>query len=929
MEKVFIIITFNNNHFLSDTMEVKKIIGQIITHKTKFLIPLLLLSLTLLFCLTTVSAASGDAIYVNSSSGNDSWDGQSATYNSTSGSGPKLSIKNATGTVNKGGTIHISNGQYAGKNNTNVTIDKNMTIIGESLTGTIINGTNTNWIFHINSGVTVTIHNLTLANGNSTTGGAIENYGNLTVTNCIFTGNTAGWDGTNTNYGGAINNQGTLTVNNCIFNNNSARVGGAIYNSPDSTLNVNSSIFTANTGKLGGAIYNHGSSTVKDSTFTKNTAQRGGAIFNLNYDLLLNVDNCIFTDNDAASNFGGAIYNNAGNVTVKDSTFTDNSALNKGGSVYNEGLFNVISCKFTGNTADYGGAIYNWDTLNIKGSTFTGNGASASGGAIYNIKGVLNATNSTFMQNNATQGGAIYNNGTSTFTSCIFNNNTVSAIGDAIGGAINNIGTLAVINCTFNNNSASGNYNAMGGAICNLCQVSNSGSSSVNCTVTNCTFKGNSAQIGGAICNLCQVINSSSGSVNCTVTNCTFTSNTATDYDGGAICNRCSARGGSGFTNCTVTGCIFTNNTAVVGGALSNSASTLNANFNRFYNNTAATSGNALYCNNGSTDANYNWWSSNKDPKTIPNLIVENGGSVDADIWVILTVSANPTTINNTKISTITADLNHINGGGDLVGGHIPDGPVTLNVPWGSLIDSKQLGAYTTPSMYPCIMALNQGIVHSITIDTINSSITAVFYANEGGVNPLSNPVKVTATADNYTTNNTESAYININKASDLYIKTTSDKKNPKTGEKFTLTYKLGNYGPDAAENVTITFHIPEGLNFANIHVDNGKCTYDPTTRTVTWTLDSVPVGDPYLYLTVQAAGDGTYKIIPSISSDTYNLNSGDSGIITINVQPNNNGNTVNAASKTAIGLHDTGLPLNYLLIAVLMVLSGLVPRRK
>ncbi len=912
-------------------MEVKKIRKQIITRKTKFLIPLMLLSLTLLFCLTTVSAASGDAIYVNGSSGNDSWDGQSAVYNSTTGSGPKLSIKNAAGTVNKGGTIHISNGQYTGENNTNITINKNMTIIGESQTGTIINGTDTNWIFHINSGATVTIQNLTLANGNSTTGGAIENYGNLTVINCIFTSNTAGWDGTNTNYGGAINNQGTLTVNNSIFNNNSARVGGAIYNSPNSTLKVNNSIFTDNAGKLGGAIYNHGSSIIKSSTFTKNTAQRGGAIFNLNYDLLLNVDNCIFTDNNAASNFGGAIYNNAGNVTLTGSTFTDNSALNRGGSVYNEGLFNVISCKFTGNTADYGGAIYNWDTLNVKGSSFTGNSASTSGGAIYNINGILNVTNSTFIQNNATQGGAIYNNGTSTFNGCIFNNNTVFANGNAIGGAINNICILAVYNCAFNNNSASGNYNAMGGAICNLCQVSNSGSSSVNCTVTKCTFTGNSAQIGGAILNLCQVINSSSGSVNCTVTNCAFTSNTATDYDGGAICNRCSARGGSGFTNCTVTGCIFTNNTAVVGGAISNSASTLNANYNRFYNNTATTSGNALYCNSGSVDANYNWWSSNKDPKTILNLIVDNGGSVDAGIWAILTVMANPTTINNTKISTITADLNHINGGGDLVGGHIPDGPVTLNVPWGSLVNlaltllSENLLILQDESgsaNYPLFGDIDYAaITHSITLNTIDGVMTALFYANEGAV-PAVNPVEVTALADGYTTNDTESAYITINKASDLYVKTTSDKKNPKVGETFTLIYKLGNNGPDAASNVTITIPLPDGFEVSQITGD-GKWTYNSTTRTITWTLENVPVGDPYLYITGKVTKAGTYVFSSSISSETYNIVSEDVTPVTINTV-----SQVNAASKT-IPLQKTGLPLNYMLLAVLMIISGLVPKRR
>ena len=888
---------------------VKKIRRQAITNKTRILIPLLLLSLTLLFCLTTVSAASGNNIYVNTE-GNDSWDGQSVVYNSTTKSGPKLSIKNATGTVNKGGTIHIANGQYTGENNTNITINKNMNIIGESQKKTIINGTDTSWIFNISSGVTVTIKNLTLTNGNSTTGGAIENHGNLTVNNCIFTSNTAGWDGTNTNYGGAINNQGNLTVNNSIFTNNNARVGGAIYNSPSSTLNVNNSIFTDNAGKLGGAIYNHGCSTVKGSNFTKNTAQRGGAIFNLNYDLLLNIDNCRFTENSATYNFGGAIYNNDGNVTVNSSIFTDNSAPNRGGAVYNEGLFNMSRCEFTGNTADYGGAIYNWNILNVKGSTFTSNNAGMSGGAIYNINRILNVINSTFMHNNATQGGAIYNNGTSTINGCVFNNNRVYATSDAIGGAICNICTLTVVNCTFNNNSASGDSNVMGGAIGNLCRVSNSGSSSVNCTVTNCTFTGNSAQSGGAILNLCQIITSSSGSVNCTVTNCKFTGNTATGWDGGAISNRCFVRDGSGFTNCTVTGCIFTNNTATNeghGGALSNGGSTLNANFNRFYNNTA-TYGNALYCNGGSVDANYNWWSSNKDPKTISNLIVAESGLVDASTWVILTVKANPTTINNTQKSTITADLNHINGGSELTGGRIPDGPVTLNVPWGSFTSS--------------------GITHSITKNTVEGIMTALFYANEGAV-PIINPVKVTAAADGYTTNDTESAYITINKTSDLYLKTTSSSNKPKVGEKFTLTYKLGNYGPDAAENVTITLKIPERLEFVNIKVDTGKYTYDPITRTVTWTLDSVPVGDPYLYLTVKAADEGTYKIITDITSITYNLNSGDNVIITINIQPNSNENTVNAATKTTIGLQKTGLPLNYLILAVLMVLCGLVPKRK
>ena len=130
--------------------------------------------------MVNVTAASpGDTIYVNSSGGNDSFDGSSWSY-------AKQSISNATGTLNTNGIINIANGQYTGTNNTNIIINKNMTIQGQSETGTIINGTNTNWIFHINTGITVNISDLTLTNGTSNNGGVIYNQGTLTVTNSTF-----------------------------------------------------------------------------------------------------------------------------------------------------------------------------------------------------------------------------------------------------------------------------------------------------------------------------------------------------------------------------------------------------------------------------------------------------------------------------------------------------------------------------------------------------------------------------------------------------------------------------------------------------------------------------------------------------------------------------------------------------------------------
>jgi predicted outer membrane repeat protein len=306
--------------------------------------------------LGNVSAADGDTIYVNGSSGNDLWNGQSATYQSGT-IGPKLSIKNATGTVNKNGTVNIANGQYTGVNNTNITISKNLDINGQSKEGTIINGTGTNWIFNINSGINVTISNLTLTNGNSggSGGAAIYNYGTCTVNSSTFTGNTANGNG------GAILNVGTLTVtNNSTFNGNTATDhGGAIYNTGSGTLTVNNTTFTTNTANgLGGAICNIGTLTVTGSTFTGNTAN---------------------------TYYGGAIYNTgSGTLTVTGSTFTGNTAF-IGGAIFTDGIATVNFNRIVGNTASTGSAIYNFYTTLDASLNWWGSNADPKGNVYGNV----------------------------------------------------------------------------------------------------------------------------------------------------------------------------------------------------------------------------------------------------------------------------------------------------------------------------------------------------------------------------------------------------------------------------------------------------------------------------------------------------------------------------------------------------------------
>jgi len=157
--------------------------------------------------------------------------------------------------------------------------------------------------------------------------------------------------------------------------------------------------------------------------------------------------------------------------------------------------------------------------------------------------------------------------------------------------------------------------------------------------------------------------------------------------------------------------------------------------------------------------------------------------------------------------------------------------------------------------------------------------------------------------------------------SADLYIVITSNPKNPNVGEMVTLTYKLGNNGPDDAENVTITIPVPEGFVVDKIEGD-GTWTYDPTTRTITWTMANVTVGDPYLYITGRFTRPGSYLFTASINSNTYNINTQGVSALTVNAQ--------NVVEAKTISMQETGAPIAPILLAILLVIGGLVvPSRK
>ena len=324
-------------------------------------------------------------------------------------------------------------------------------------------------------------------NTSSTNGGAVMNRavdddGDATLT--IY-GDTKFENNTATESGGAIYNiqhEGrTATVNlnkgYYVFKDNTAGInGGAIYNAGNLTI-TEKSLFEGNSSASGGAIFhNDGKLTIDNATFENNAVygiSRGGAIFNtsvLDSSISNSVFSCNYTNSelDGIGGLGGAIYNQS-KLTLQNDIFSNNGKIvdeedniivktEFGGAIYNNsGELNIKGGSITGNIAKTGGAIYNKATLNIEGTTISYNNASASnGGGIYNNKACDINIESTKFENNTAykEGGAIYNKGTITLNG----NNTFS--GNKVGenkNDIYNAGTLNLNGTTNLEGGISGN----------------------------------------------------------------------------------------------------------------------------------------------------------------------------------------------------------------------------------------------------------------------------------------------------------------------------------------------------------------------------------------------------------------------------------------------------------------------------------------
>jgi hypothetical protein len=205
-------------------------------------------------------------------------------------------------------------------------------------------------------GANTILQGFTITGGKSIKGGGMLNDNSSpTVTNCIFSMNTA------TNIGGGMSNYGgsNPTVTNCNFIDNTAGYGGGMDNTGSSPTVTNCN-FIGNTGYTGGGMLNefYSDSIVTNCTFMSNGSNgRGAGMMNF-YHSSPTVTNCKFSKNSTIYTGGGMSNEGNCNSIVTNCTFSENTAIGyqdtpgNGGGMHNEEASNptVTNCILWGDT---------------------------------------------------------------------------------------------------------------------------------------------------------------------------------------------------------------------------------------------------------------------------------------------------------------------------------------------------------------------------------------------------------------------------------------------------------------------------------------------------------------------------------------------------------------------------------------------------
>ncbi len=297
-------------------------------------------------------------------------------------------------TVNLGGWRYIEN----------VTISRSLTIRGEGMAVTTVDGDYNGSVFSIGSGVAVTLADMAIVHGAALYGGGVYVEDSF------------------------LSLENVMVSDNAAANVNGYETGGGLYNENGQVI-ISASRFISNSAQQrGGGIYNKGVMTITDSMIISNTGSGGGGV--TNFGGVLHMSHSTLSGNSAA--IGGGLYIWGGEITIANSELNDNIGDQLGGgAIFNSGAsLTITDTVLAGNFGAWGGAIRadNHSTTSITGSTLRDNRADGLGGATAGGASTIYILDSSSVHHNSSgQGG---------------------------GGIATDVGALTVINSTISNNTS-------------------------------------------------------------------------------------------------------------------------------------------------------------------------------------------------------------------------------------------------------------------------------------------------------------------------------------------------------------------------------------------------------------------------------------------------------------------------------------------
>lgn len=269
------------------------------------------------------------------------------------------SISDAVSSASAGDTIYL----LKSTRESGIVIDKNLTLtVADGITeDIIIYRLGIGDLFVINSGATLTAYGtdnakLIIDGDNITQSGTLISVSGT----LIITGNTILQNNICTGSGGAIFAKGEVRLTNVEIRNNKAVNGGAVSGNNVRTYYTNV-VFSGNTATSnGGAIYNIGTIEFINCNFISNTASsNGGAICNTSGGVIT-LTNTSFLNNFAVN--GGGLFAD-GKSTLNNTTFSNNTASSNGGAIYSScsnsaRVVYVYGGNFSNNTSNNGSLFY-------------------------------------------------------------------------------------------------------------------------------------------------------------------------------------------------------------------------------------------------------------------------------------------------------------------------------------------------------------------------------------------------------------------------------------------------------------------------------------------------------------------------------------------------------------------------------------------